>query len=268
MRAPSAEISAATPPVSTVSLPGSLTRWMSARACHGAADPHLDFGGFVAGALGAQRVLSREHEHARGRLPGEAADGADLGVAGPEVERDGLEQREHAQHRGKHDAHGPCQVVQRVARDARGARRGGALDARHLAELDGQFFDRHHERAHAVADGRQRVGALEIEAPQGERARLRLFNQELRARDRDDVAGDDDARARHRYAIDADAAFGRGIEQPAPGHRPQRGERRRVGRCRGIVVIRAHGTRARIDDHPRAVMRLALRGAQHDRRVE
>ena len=39
-------------------------------------------------------MLAREHEHARGRLPREAADRFHRGVAGLQIERDGLEQRE------------------------------------------------------------------------------------------------------------------------------------------------------------------------------
>ena len=55
----------------------------------------------------------------------------------------------------------------------------------HFAEIDGQVFGRRRQRAHAVAHGRQRVVALEIEASQRERARLRLFDQQLRAGDGD-----------------------------------------------------------------------------------
>ena len=141
------------------------------------------------------------------------------------------------------DAHGPGQRSSSVlARDAlRRVPRTTPSIVGHLAELDGQVFDRRRQRAHAVAHGRQRVVAFEIEAPQARAcAACASSTRSCEPAIVMHVARDDDARARHRHAVDADAAFGRGIEQPAAGHRAQGGQRRCIGGCRGIVMVRAH----------------------------
>ncbi len=151
---------------------------------------------------------------------------------------------------------------------ARGLCRQRAFDTGDFAELDGQFFGRRGQGAHAVAHRRERVVALELEPPQGQRPRLGFLDQELRAGDGDDVAGDDESRAGHRDAVDTNPALGGGIEQPAPGDHPQCGHRRCIRRGGGIGMVRPHRPGARVDDHARAILRLALRGAQHDGGVQ
>jgi hypothetical protein len=211
-------------------------------------------------------MLAREYEHARGGLPRKAADGFDDGVTRAQVERDGFEHREHGEHHGQQTTHHPGGVVPAGVRHPADARREEAFDARDITEIDGQVFGRRREHAHAVTDGRQGVIAHQIKTSQREYSGRDLFHQQLRAADGDDVARGHDACARNGHAIDAHATFGRGIEQPAPGHGAQARWRRALGHR--VVVVGADRSRRRIKHYARPVTRLVLPAAQNDRRVE
>ncbi len=138
----------------------------------------------------------------------------------------------------------------------------------HLAEIDGQVFGRRREHAHAVAHGRQRVVAHQVETSQRERGRRGFFDQQLRAGD-----GETSPALMMRAPPTVTPLMltrlsGDGIEQPAPGHGAQRWPSGGLSGGGASIVVGAHGARCRIEHHARAVTRLVLRGAQHDRRVE
>jgi hypothetical protein len=211
-------------------------------------------------------MVAREHEHARCRLPRETAHGFHIGIRRLQVERDGLEQREHTEHQRQQTPHDPGRVVPVTARGDAGARRRDTLDAGNVAEIDGLIFRGRRERAHAVTDRRQRVVANQVEAAQRDGRVGGLFDQQLRAGDGDDIAGDDHAGAAHGDAIDAHAALGRGIEQPAARDRAQAGRGRSFGRCR-VIMVGPHEATRRIEHHARAKSRLFLLGTQDDGRV-
>jgi hypothetical protein len=142
----------------------------------------LHLGGLVTLALGAQRVFAGKHEHARGRLPREAAERADLRVGRLQLERDGTQQREQPSTASSTAPMAHGQVVQLAARTARGARRvRRALDVGHFAQVDGQVLGRRlHVRTLSPTGGSVSVPSSS-KRTQRQLARLGLFDQQLRA---------------------------------------------------------------------------------------
>ena len=127
-------------------------------------------------------------------------------------------------------AHGPGGVVPAAARTAaRRARGDDAFDAGHFAEIDGQVFGRRRERC-----ARCRPPAAACRCPRdrsGAAPALRGVASSTSNCEPAMVMTSPAMTMRappHGHAVDADAALGRGIEQPASGHRAQRGQRRRI----------------------------------------